>query len=235
MFELAVWSVVVVILATGAIGGGYWVSERIVGHEAARRNLRYGWPWVMLGFAIAFLTSMAFTYWGNLLGWRFFPLILPLLFVLGVVGWLLSWQFRKRSAGDLLLNAGRPPQSRFLFWIGLFEVAMAIYMTATALFRQSLYSEGMILNLTGVVFWWTLAAFFLALGLSRLEFRKNGICFMYAFIPWVRMTSYGWEASKSNTLTIRLQSRLPVLPSFMSISVPERHRSAIDRIVSALV
>ncbi|MEM8809071.1 MAG: hypothetical protein AAGF01_23880 [Cyanobacteria bacterium P01_G01_bin.38] len=225
MYELAVWMVILIVLSAGAIGGGYLVGERILGQEAARRNMRYGLPWIALGFAIAFLTPIVFTQW----------LMVPLLYVIGVGGWLLSWPFRKQASGGLVFNAGRPPQSRFLLWIGLLEGVVAAYMTWSSLLIRDFYSGGSISTLIGLVFWWTLTVFFIALGLNNLELRKNGVCFMYTVIPWSRMISYRWEASKPTTLTIRLKPRLPILPDFMSVNVPKPHRGAIDRIVAIYI
>ncbi|MEM9908240.1 MAG: hypothetical protein AAF921_24785, partial [Cyanobacteria bacterium P01_D01_bin.44] len=155
MFEIAIWIVVLIVLSAGAIGGGYLVSENFLGHEATRRNMRYGLPWIGVGFAIAFLTSIVFTQWGNFSGWHFFPLILPLLYVIGVGGWLLSWPFRKQAAGGLVFNAGRLPQSRFLLWIGLLEGIVAAYMTWSSLSIRDFYSGGSVSTLVGIIFWWT--------------------------------------------------------------------------------
>ncbi|MEM9908763.1 MAG: hypothetical protein AAF921_27515, partial [Cyanobacteria bacterium P01_D01_bin.44] len=126
-------------------------------------------------------------------------------------------------------------QSRFLLWIGLLEGIVAAYMTWSSLSIRDFYSGGSVSTLVGIIFWWTLTVFFIALGLNNLELRKNGVCFMYTVIPWSRMLSYGWETSKPTTLTIRLKPRLSVLPDFMSVNVPKPHRGAIDRIVAIYI
>jgi hypothetical protein len=195
--------------------------ERMIGHEAARRNLRYAVPWLLFGFALAFTIPLFGRY-----GWVSFYI----LYAVGISIWLISWFFRKQEAGALLIDIGRTSQNKFVFWIGLFEVAVAVLQTW--LFFM-LVSNGipkytsLELEISRLVFWWSVASFFVAIGLNKLELRENGICFMYSLIKWQRINSYDWELVKPNVLTIRFKPRFPLSPGSMSIAIPEEHKKDV--------
>ena len=217
-----IWLILGIAFMGLALVGGYFLAARSLGHDVANRNVRDALPWLLVGFAIAFAAPLLVPFTGN---------IVPIIYIVAVLAWLVSWPYRRRAAGSLLLDAGRPARTKFLVWIGLLEGAIAIYFTVTSLMAIAPPEDGITRTL-GVMFWWTITAFFLATGLSRLEFRENGVCFLYTFIPWPRMTSYQWGTVNPNTLTLRYNSLLPLLPGFMSITVPARHRDVSDRIVS---
>jgi hypothetical protein len=210
-----------VVLVAGPLWFGYVIAERMIGREAARRNLRYAIPWILFGFALAFTIPLFGKY-----GWVSFYI----LYAVSISIWLISWFFRKQEAGALLIDIGRTSQNKFVFWIGLFEVAVAVFQTW--LFFM-LISNGvpkytsLELEISRLVFWWSVASFFVAIGLNKLELRENGICFMYSLIKWQRINSYAWELAKPNVLTIRFKPRFPLSPGFMSIAIPEKHRKDV--------
>jgi hypothetical protein len=209
-----------------SLGIGFAIAERMLGREAAQRNLRYSLPLLLFGFLIGFLFFSLGKY-----GWISF-------YILCAVGnsiWLLSWFFRKQEAGALLLNIGKTSQNKFFFWFGLIEVAFTGSMT-WSFFRQvsgelpqynSLGTE-----VAQLVLFWSLAISFISLGLSKLEFRENGICFMLSFIAWQRVKSCNWEQDKPNTLTIRFKPRYPLIPEFISMSIPAKHRDDVSHILN---
>jgi hypothetical protein len=216
------------VLMAISLGVGYAIAEEMIGREAAQRNLRYVLPWLLFGFAIAFLISLFGKY-----GW----VSLYILYAVGIIIWLLNWFFQKQEAGVLLLDIGKNAQNKLLFWVGLLDVAVAGFMT-WLFFEQvsrglpqysSLGTEA-----SKLVFWWSFAIFFMLLGLSKLEFRENGTCFMFSFIAWQRVKSYNWEQSKPNTLTIRFKPRYPLFlfPGFMSMAIPAKHRDAVSHILN---
>lgn len=214
------------VLMAISLGVGYAIAEEMIGREAAQRNLRYVIPWLLFGFAIAFLISLFGKY-----GWVSFYI----LYAVGISIWLLSWFFRKQEAGVLLLDIGKNAQNKLLFWVGLFEVAIAAFMTWWFFEQVSRglprYSS-LEIEVSRLAFWWSLAIFFMALGLRKLEFREKGICFMFSFIAWQRVKSHNWEQSKPNTLTLRFKPRYPLLPGFMSMAIPAKHRDAVSHILN---
>ncbi|NER83701.1 MAG: hypothetical protein F6K42_29975 [Leptolyngbya sp. SIO1D8] len=223
---LALVAIGTVLLAAAILSMSYFVGSKLVGPEATQRNLRYFLPWFGLVWAIALIIPTV-GQWGNF-SWSVFAL----LYVVGVIAWLLSWPLREKAAGHLLLNAGRSKQSKFIFWVGLFEVGVAAVITWVSVTMLLTFPEetNSFSKITQILFWWTVAAFFLAVGLNKLQVRENGICFMYTFISWSRMKSYRWEASTPTTLTIRMKPFLPILPGYVSIHIPNRYRDEVERI-----
>ncbi len=219
------WLIFSGVLIGVALGSGYLISAAILGRKAASRNIRYGLPWLLMGFALAFVFAILMR-WQRPSGDLFSSV-----YVAGVLAWLLSWPVRKRGAGDLLLNAGRTLQNKLLFWIGVLEVGVATYFTWPSLIVPVRSVE--YISILQVIFWWVFAIFFLVLGSSQLELRENGLSFMYTFVAWQRMKSYAWEPSKPNTLTIRVKPYLPLMPGFISITVPKPHRDTIGQIVAS--
>ena len=129
----------------------------------------------------------------------------------------------------MVLNAGKTIQNKYLFWTGVFEAAVALCLTWLAALTPSLRAA--IESLSSTIVIWVMAVLFIAVGLSGLELREKGVCFMLTFISWQQMNSYAWEASRPNTLTLRCSPRFPLMPGFMSIRVPASHREEVDRIV----
>lgn len=157
---------------------------------------------------------------------------------IGMGFWLLSWPVRKRKAGHLLLNAGRTWHNKMLFWIGIAEIAVAAVITwvsVVTLTDLPDISSAIAPAFTKISFWWMVALFIVSVGLNKLELRENGLCFLYTAIPWRRMTSYTWETSYPDILTIRVQPRLLLLPRLMRIRIPAAHRHEIDRIVQTYI
>ncbi len=157
-----------VVLIAGSAWFGYVAAERMVGREAARRNLRYTIPWLLFGFALVCMIL--------LLGRYDWVVSLNILYAVWIGTWLISWFFRKQEAGSLLADIGRTAQNKFMFWIGLIEVAVAVLKTGL------FFATSLELEISELAFWWSLASFFIAIGLNKLEFRENGICFMYSLI-----------------------------------------------------
>ncbi|MEO1623417.1 MAG: hypothetical protein AAFU53_20620, partial [Cyanobacteria bacterium J06632_3] len=105
---------------------GYVVARGVLGTQAAQRNLIYAAPWLVIGALIPLLlTSIG----------RYGLIIFYALYVLCVLAWLVSWPWRKRTAGNLLLEVGATTQNKLLFWLGLGLVGLAIAMTIPLLDR----------------------------------------------------------------------------------------------------
>lgn len=221
-----------VLLMAGSLLG-YLAAEPMVGREAARRNFRYLIPWLLFGFALVFIISLVEKYSGV----SFFDTLAAVGNVLGAVGisaWLLGWVLRKQKAGALLADIGKTSQNKLLLLIGLLLAAYAALMT-WLLF--TLVSDGLPkdtsleLELPRLAFLWSMASCLIAIGLSKLEFRENGISFMYSLIKWQRINSYGWEKSKPNTLTIQFKPAFPLFPGFMSMAIPVKYKDTVTHIL----
>jgi hypothetical protein len=218
----------IVFLAT-SIWFGYARAVDMVGREAAQRNLRHTLPNILLSwFALALVASLLGTYGWGTYAWVTFN-------ILGSVGCsvlLLNWFFHKKEFGSLLINTGRTSSNKFVFWFAVFYTLSAISKT-WGMFVQVLGelppSTNLEVLISEFVFHWVLAIYLLALALSRLEFRENGICFMLTFLKWQRVNSYKWEQSKPNILTIWFKPRFPLVPGFLSMPIPTKHREAVNQ------
>ncbi|MBD1862361.1 MULTISPECIES: DUF5673 domain-containing protein [Trichocoleus] len=219
------------VVIVGSLWFGYLTEEKMVGPEAARRNSRSATPlflfWLPLsGFALFFVVEQLGRY-----GWVSFHI----LYAVSISAWWMSWFFRKQEAGSLLADVGRTPQSKFLFWIGLLQVALVVFQTwlffTSTLTRSPEYSS-LYLEISRLVLWWSIAGFTIAVGLNKLEFRENGICLVHSLMRWQRINSYTWETDKSNVLTIRFKPRFPLLPSFASLAIPANHQEVVSRILA---
>ncbi|MBD2095878.1 hypothetical protein H6F90_12045 [Trichocoleus sp. FACHB-591] len=219
-----------VVLIAGSVLFNYIAAERIVGRKAARRNFRYATAWILFGllsgFALFFVIQLLGRY-----GWISF-------YILSAVAistrWI-SWFFRKQEVGSLLADVGRTLKSKIIFWIGFIQVVLAVFQTwlffTPALNGIPEYTT-LELEISKLIFWWSFASFSMALGLNKLEFRENGICFMYSLIRWQRINSYAWETDKSNVLTVRFKPRFPLSPGFTSLPIPAKHKEVVSRILA---
>ena len=237
----------------------YLQTLRGLGQEAADRNIRYMRPRLLVSLLLGFLASFFLVIAVPLLarGWNLTPLVVrwweytgsgsfllygPAVIVLFFIGiGLLSWPLRKRKAGSLLLDAGRTWHNKQLLRGGKVGIVSAIPTTLivfvanvslpASLRQQEIYHQALVLAVV-----WAVPAFAISLGLmTKLELRENGICLVCMFISWRRITSYEWERSKPNTLTIRFPPLLPLSPGFMSIAIPSQHRDEVNRIVQTHV
>ncbi|MBW4490890.1 MAG: hypothetical protein KME12_24255 [Trichocoleus desertorum ATA4-8-CV12] len=222
-------SIFFVVLIAGSFWSGYLTEEQMLGREAARRNSRDAITlflfFLLPGFALIYVVQLLGSY-----GWVTFHI----LYAVAISAWWISWFFRKQKAGFLLADAGRSPQSKFLFWLGLIEVAFLVFVTWLFL-RPALNETPEYVSLEALsrlVYWWSIVSFCLALGLNKLEFRENGICYMYSLMRWQRINSYTWETDKSNVLTIRFKPRFPLLPNFTSLAIPVKHKEMVSRILA---
>jgi len=214
-----------IVFLAASIWFGYARAVDMVGREVAQRNLRHTLPNILIWFALALIISLLGNY-----GW----VSLNILGSIGCCVLLLTWFFRKKEFGSLLINTGRTSINKLSFWLAVCFALSAIH-TTWVMFVQVLGelppSTNLEVLISQLVFYWVLAIYFLALGLSRLEFRENGICFMLTFLKWQRVNSYNWEQSKPNTLTIRFKPRFSLVPGFLSMPIPTKHREAVNQIL----
>lgn len=208
-----------------ALWVGYLITRRLLGPQAARRNLFYTAPWLMVGGAIALVLAFV---------GRYGLAVLYLLYAVGVLGWLLSWPWRKQKSGALKLEVGRTNQNKILFWIGLFQVGLAIVMTLANLDQLTgalVTTGGLISGIAELSFWWAIALLFIMLGLSDLELRENGLSYLYAWQPWDRVEAFGWDDDKPNTLILKVLPRSIFSRKYVTINIPDAQKEAVDQLI----
>ncbi|MGB3297197.1 MAG: hypothetical protein WBA76_02930 [Phormidesmis sp.] len=208
-----------------ALWVGYLIARMLLGPLAARRNLFYSGAWLFGGAAIAILLAFA---------GRYGLVILYGLYTLGVLAWLLSWPMRKKKAGELKLEIGRTTQNKVLFWVGLFQIGIAIAMTLPVLdtLTGALVNPlGIFLGLVEIAFWWAIALLFIMLGLSDLEIHEYGLSYLYAWQPWDRIEAFGWDDDKPNTLILRVVKRSVLSRRYVTMSIPPAQKEAVDQLI----
>lgn len=147
---------------------------------------------------------------------------------------ILTWSRRKKRAGSLLWNLGRPSTYRVMLVVSLLFLVSATLQTIVfiGLLKKG-FSQSYPLPeyyVSQVILYWTTAFYFYWAGLSRLQLRENGIYFKFGLIEWEQIASYQWEGDKANTLTVWLKQRIPLFQT-RSWAIPLVHKSAIERIL----
>ncbi len=225
------WGLFILIVGLLAISLwiGYALGEQMVGREVARRNLRSSIPLILVVIALTFALSFVSRY-----SWTGFYIFA----ILGNAIWLISWLIRKPGFGNSLLNLGWTAQSKLFLGFSIFQVVIAALQTITLLGQISLglppYAT-LGQKVAMVIFYWSIALFFLAIGLSTPVFREKGICFMLSFIAWKQVTTYHWESSKLNVLTIKYKPKLALIPGSVSLVIPVQHRETVNHILQERV
>ncbi len=210
---------------TLSISLGYFALSRVLGARSARRSLTHAAPAILIGLLLPLLLAFA---------GRYGLVILYGLYAAGAILWMMSWPLRKKRAGDLLLRLSATLQSRVLFWLGLFQVGLAIAITYSRLdqFTGSLVTTGGILSgIAELAFWWSLALLFVLLGRSRLEIRENGLSYMLAWQPWERIQAFGWDDDKPNTLILKTYPRTFLSRRYQILSIPAEQQETVDKLL----
>ncbi|MBP5971376.1 hypothetical protein HW132_01155 [Brasilonema sp. CT11] len=211
----------------------YAISYRTIGRQAAQRRLGRTALFILLAFFVSF--GLHFLGKHGFLG-KYGSISFNFLFAAFVVLWLLSWNWRKRKAGALLLDVGRFSRSKLMLWVGVLEALFAVFNTWSAINKISTGLESdtnLVEVIAQPVFLWSLAIYFLSMGLSRLEFRENGICYMLSVVKWEKLTSYWWSQDKPNIVTIEFKQPPYLLSTGLrSLRIPSAHRDGVKQILA---
>ena len=212
------------VLAAGA-ALGYLLLRAIAGPEAAKKNLAYSLPWILLG-AVAILLIPFLGAYGLI--------ALLAAYVLVVAVWLLSWPLRRRGAGEVQLSIAKTGQDKAFIWLALLTAGGAIALTLFLIDRLTgplTTSIGLVSGIVQILFLWTIPLFFLLLSFSHLEIRENGLAYLFAWQPWERVTAFGWDDDKPNTLLFKLEPRSPISRRYMAMTIPADQIETTDRIL----
>lgn len=158
-----------------------------------------------------------------------------LLFSVILWGNILTWSRRKKRAGCLLWNLGRPSTYRIMLIVSLLFVMSATLQTIVffGLWRKGFADSNHLPEyyISQVILYWTTAFYFYWAGVSRLQLRENGIYFKFGLIEWGQIASYTWEGKQGNTLTVWLKQPIPLFDT-RSWAIPVIHKTAIERIIN---
>ena len=207
------------------LGVGYAIARATVGPQAAQQNLLYAIPWLLAGAILPLVLSSV---------GRYGLVILYAIYAAVVLFWLLSWPWRKKEAGALLLAVGATRQNKVLFWAGLVLVGFAIAMSIPIFdqFTGALVSTGSIVSgIIKITFWWSLALLFFSLGRSQPEIRENGLAYLFAWQPWERIQAFGWDDDNPNTLILKAVPRTFLSRRYLTLSIPAAQQPEVDRLL----
>ncbi len=221
--------ILLLIVIVPAMAIAYAISYRTVGRQAAQRRLGSMLPAFFVGFGLSFLNRHGF------LG-KYGSISFYFICSAYVVLWLLTWNWRKRKAGALLLDAGQLSRSKLILWVGVLVPLFAVFDTWSAINKISTglgNDTELVEEISRLVLLWSSAIYFLSMGLSRLEFRENGICYGLSMVKWEKLISYSWSQEKPNILMISFkQLHYRFLTGFWSLRIPSAHRDAVKQILA---
>lgn len=227
MLEFFSTGLILLIIFLPAMAIAYAISYRTIGHQAAQRRLGRSALLILLAFFVGFGL--------HFLG-KYGSISICFLFAAYVVLWLLTWNWRKKKAGALLFDVGRFSRSKLMLWVGVLEALLAVFNTWSAINTISTglgNDTELVQVISQLVFFWSLAIYFLSSGLSRLEFRENGICYMLSVVKWEKLTSYRWNQEKPSIVTIEFKQPPYLLSTgFWSVPIPSAHRDTVEQILA---
>lgn len=148
---------------------------------------------------------------------------------------ILTWPRRKRRAGSLLWNLGRPKTYRILLVVGILFVFSAIFQTLLIieLIIKGFSGSSIIPEyyVAQTILYWSTAIYFLWAGFSLLQLRENGIYYKFGLIKWEQIESYTWEGKKGTMLTVWLKQPIPLFQT-RSWTIPVVHKPTIEQILN---
>ena len=212
------------VLAVGIVLA-YFLLSAISGSQAARKNLVYSTPWIVLGGLAVALIPLLGTYG---------LIVLLGVYLLAVAIWLMSWPARRKNAGEVKLSIAKTGQDKAFIWMALLTAGCAIALTLFLLDRLTgpiTTPAGTASGIVQILFLWTIPLFFLLLSRSPLEIRENGIAYLFAWQPWERIVAFGWDDDKPNTLLFKLVPRSPVSRRYMAMTIPSDRVETVDRLL----
>ncbi|MBD2519733.1 hypothetical protein H6G93_33215 [Nostoc sp. FACHB-973] len=212
------------------LGIRYTITTRAVGNQKASRELLYTLPWILVSFALVLIIYRLGKYGSLTL------LIIYAVYLASYLIYLLTWHWRKKQAGYLLLNIGRLSRNKRLIGVTLISVLFASLYSASfiyeALTKGFSYDSLALSHLAGVLILWSSVIILISRSLSRLEFTENGICYMFSFVKWEKVTSYSWEKGINNVLIIGFQPRFPFIRFYWRLLIPLGYKDTVKQILT---
>jgi hypothetical protein len=201
----------------------------MLGKKAAWRN------WLSTAMILLLIVGLMLALLSLPQPWRDFSFS-GIFILFSVILWIsiLTWPRRKRRAGSLLWNLGRPSTYRALLVVGGLFVFSAILQSImfVGLARKGFSGSSSLPEyyVSQIILYWSTAIYFFWAGFSRLQLRESGIYYKFGLIKWEQISSYTWEGKKGNTLTVWLKQRLPLFQT-RSWAIPLVHKAVIERLL----
>ncbi len=217
---LLFWALLLFPLAL-ALAAAYVAARRVLGPTASTRRFLAVLP-LLLGTMVLGVLLFRFVPRNTLInGFVVFNLGF-VLFVCGAVGYM---QYRTRQAGALLLDLGLPRSHRFLRNAGFLILTMAIVSAVFPIVDRHITVK----DVADILFRVTMGSFWLLLATRPMQLREQGLLANGDLLRWHKITGYQWEADRPSTLTLRVNTLLP-MGKRPSLPVPPEHRDAVDHL-----
>ncbi|MBD2211923.1 hypothetical protein H6G27_18915 [Nostoc linckia FACHB-104] len=218
------------ILLAILLGMRYIATTRAVGYQNASRELLYALPWFLVYFILGFFVSRLINYES-----LSFLIVYAVFLAISLI-YLLTWNWRKQQAGYLLLDSGFVLRNKRLVWLSLITMALAAFYSTlfidAALSGVSLHDNVHNSYFTGAIILWTSVILLISRGFSRLEFRENGICYMFSLLKWEKLRSYRWEKSGNNVLIVGFDPSFFLVRSYWRLVIPVTDKDAVNEIIA---
>jgi hypothetical protein len=162
-------------------------------------------------------------------------ILLGLVALATAVGQWITWSQRKKRAGQLLLRLGRFSTDKWQAIAGGIFILFAIAQTGLLVARVTGITSGdrgltIEFDITQALIFGSIGIYFLAVGLSGVEFREDGICYRLRVFPWREISSYDWNGKRSHRLILWLK-KYWLFGKTQTLSIPSRQTDAVDRIL----
>ena len=141
--------------------------------------------------------------------------------------------WRKRRAGPLLLDLGRPRSDRAASAAG---VVLSLGFAVWALRTPELHNPALALGYVGFAAYVLLHS--LLASLSRVQLRERGIVLPSQYVPWERIGSYELHDGTTHTeVAIQYRTRLTFsgYPWELTLRCPTERREALEAIMARYV
>lgn len=219
---LLFWGLLLVPLVL-ALPLAYVVARRTLGPTAGTRHFLRVMP-ILLGTTVLGVLLFRFVPRNvRIDGFVVFELG-SVLFVVGFAGYI---QYRTKQAGALLLDLGQPRALRFLRIIGYLMVAVAIVSAVFSIVDRDMSLK----DVAELLFRLSLGGFQVLLGSQHTQLREQGLLANGELLWWHKVTGYQWEVDRSTTLTLQVNTVLP-MGRRPSLPIPPEHRDAVDRFLA---
>jgi hypothetical protein len=134
---------------------------------------------------------------------------------------------RRKGAGPVLLDLGRPQQARFLVPVTAFLAIFVAVVVVFDLVTGQVHFE----NVAKWLFFSSIIVLNAFSTLSRMQIREQGVLMGGDLLRWKKIEGYTWEEDKRNVLTLRVKTPFSLFAK-RSIPIPPVYRDQVDTLLA---
>lgn len=178
-----------------------------------------------------------------------FSIVILIVLSIGLWVYILTWQWRKKDAGAVLLHIDQLFLGKLLFWmgillllstVGLGRIYTSLFFAISASMPPNEMSDTLWffwMVLFGAIGAWHIGIALICVSFGGFQLRENGICAYFSFTKWGRYISYTWKGGEKPSLLLRYKSRSFILRKVASIPIPIplKHKNAVEQILAQYI